>query len=266
MIDPGCRAFRAAYLMSEPIAAPALRHGAECPECTRFTASERWVGDALRMVGPRFGAPAWLRERIATTLERERTRVSSPGRRKLLAWVGLAAALTAGVLFAVSRMTGDAPRQRARTTADLVIGDHIKFALAGPERLQVASGEATAVEAFFRRQLGFEATLPTLSNAKLVGGRRCNLAGRPVALAFYEHTPDPAGAQPISLFVFQPGGEDWSGMRAMPELGKRGACCLQVRGVTRIVWEERGLVYALAAARDADELATLLSPTGDGHK
>jgi len=259
MIDQGCRAYRAAFLTGELPAGPLAHHEAECALCCRFRQAEQDVGDALRTVAPRFVAPASLRDKIATMLEAERARAGAPGLRRRFVWLGVAAALAAAVALIVSRVFGDAGPDQARATSSLVVQDYFQFAHAGSEKLQVAAvDDAASVEAFFRERLGFEAKLPPLSGARLLGGRRCSLAGRPAALAFYERPIATGLTEPVLLFVFQPAGEDWSGMRPVPGLVKRRASVHQARGVGLLVWEERGLVYMLAGNRDGDELATLL--------
>ena len=260
MMDQGCRAYRAAFLLGELLAGPLAHHEAACALCLRFRQAEQDVGDALRTVAPRFVAPASLRDKIAAALEAERARAGAPGLRRRFVWLGVAVALAAAVPLIVSRVSGDAGPDRARATSLLVVEDYLQFAHAGSEKLQIAAvdDDAANVEAFFRERLAFEAKLPRLSGAHLLGGRRCSLAGRPAALAFYERPIETGLTEPVLLFVFQPAGEDWSGMRRVPGLVKRRACVNQARGVGLLVWEERGLVYVLAGNRDGEELATLL--------
>jgi len=258
MIDEGCRAYRAAFLRGELIAGPVAHHEAECALCRRFRQAEQDVGDALRTLAPRFVAPASLRDKVAAMLEAERAPAGAPGLRRRCVWLGVAAALAAAVALVAWRVGGAGGTDRAWATSLLVVGDYFQFAYASSEKLQVAADDAAGVEAFFREKLGFEAKLPPLSGARLLGGRRCSLAGRPAALAFYERPIETGLTDPVLLFVFQPAGEDWSGMRPVPGLVKRRASVHQARGVGLLVWEERGLVYMLAGNRDGDELATLL--------
>ena len=90
-----------------------------------------------------------------------------------------------------------------------------------------------------------------------MGARRCSLDGRPTALVFYA-LRDPSGDGPdiASLFAFEGHGEDWSAMRRLPG-GNRVLCHAHRKGVSVLVWERMGLVYALATGLDEPELLAM---------
>ncbi|MCA1665008.1 MAG: hypothetical protein LC659_12175, partial [Myxococcales bacterium] len=77
-----------------------------------------------------------------------------------------------------------------------LVGDHVLNALGHEKPLEVVSSDPSTVEAWFAGKLDFAVRLPALEGATLVGGRLCSVAGRRVALVFYDY----AGTR-LSLFV-----------------------------------------------------------------
>jgi hypothetical protein len=248
-----CREFRKAWLTSETPEAPDS-HVHSCGECRAFADAEWQTTQLLRSLAPKWQPPVQLRERVAATLERERSRRPRLARRRVMI---AAAALALAVVGTTSAwvLTSDASGyESAHQTTALIAEDFLKFASKGPEKLQVASGDPAVVERFFAEHLQLAAKVPRLHGLTLVGGRRCNLGGRPAALIFLERE-EPGGPEPYALFVFEPGGEDWSTMPELPTLHGRRACHQSKRGVGIILWEERGLVYALAGAEEIEHLS-----------
>lgn len=86
------------------------------------------------------------------------------------------------------------------------------------------------------------------------------MRGRPAALVFYQRDSAEADPEPLSLFVFETAGEDFSAMDELDGLPGKRTCHRASRGVGIIVWEERGLVYALTAALETEQLGALLAP------
>jgi hypothetical protein len=251
-MDERCREFRRVFLLSEdsPGDDP---HARACPDCRAFAEVERKTAEVLRVHAPRWQPPAHLREGIAATLEQERSK-SARGRTTRRALVAAAAVLALIGGAAMLRVLSLSDRQQqAHATTVLVADDFLKFASLGAEKLQVSSGDDAEVERFFAEHLRLAAKIPRLNGLALVGGRRCNLGGRPAALIFFERR-ERERPEPYALFVFEPRGEDWSAMPEVPELRGRRACHQSQRGVGILIWEERGLVYALAGAQDIEHL------------
>lgn len=263
-----CRAYRHALLVGAP-RPDGDDHAAGCPDCCRFRDVELGTADAIRAGRPTWTASSSLRERVAIALEAERQAAgrsmpargaSRRSRRRVLMIAGgvLAAAAAAALVVAVRAGRADG-QQLAHEMAEALVDDHLKYARRA-DRLQLAATSPPALETFFEQELQLAAKLPVLGDARLVGGRRCKLRGRPAALAFYDaaRADHPAG-DPISLFVFESRGEDWSRMKEIPGLRGKRTCRHHERGVGLVIWEERGLVYAMAGALEADELGRLLS-------
>jgi anti-sigma factor RsiW len=95
--------------------------------------------------------------------------------------------------------------------------------------------------------------LPRFAGLAVVGGRKCGLDGRPAALVFLEQNST-SGGRAFSLFVFE-GRLDAepSFVTTTDASGGRTARASE-RGVGMLLWEKRGLVYALAGPADVARL------------
>lgn len=243
-------------------------HLAECRICRRQTESMRALKHAVARLPSKDEPPVAVRARI------EGLRFGTP--RKMARWSGIFAnlrrrrtlrhafvfatvlATAVGVLL-VHGQPDREPHQRAHSTAEFLVDDHLKYARRDA-RTQLATSSPAELQSWFEHQVELAAKLPELRGARLIGGRRCKVQGRPAALAFYEKTgTDGRASEPLSLFVFEPGGEDWSEMEEVPGLHGKRLCRHHQRGVGLLIWEERGLVYAVAGALEADELRTLVA-------
>jgi anti-sigma factor RsiW len=135
-------------------------------------------------------------------------------------------------------------RPAARGDAFVVqlVGDHVLNALGHEKPLEVTSSDATVVENWFAGRLDFAVKLPRLAGATLVGGRLCSVAGRRVALVFYDHL-----GHRLSLFV----------MDAARERGPH-ACDQDVKGFTVCRQTVHGVEYAVVADLPPGEVEPLL--------
>jgi len=254
-----CREFRRSLLLSESGPKPA--HALGCNRCHAFEASLRQTQLLVRAAAENLQPSEALRRRVVETVERERSRADVRRRTRSRLRVGLVAAGPVAMAAVIVLVLAPAwfGQHRADKICAGLVDDFFEFAPAGPEKLQVASADPAAVEAFFARHVRIAARLPPLREAVLSGGRRCDLDGRPAALAFFERN-GLGVATPISLFAFEPRGEDFSKLAPVPSAPRYRQ--LSLRGVTVILWQERGLVYALAGALDAPELVQLLEEGG----
>lgn len=263
-----CKDFRRSFLQGE-IDPNLDEHTTECPECRHFKDMEHRTIEVVRTGRPRWTASSSLRERVVATLEAEREagHRTNPRRlwtrRNVLLFAGLTATAAATVLFVAPGPLRNAGHRRAHSTAELLVDDHLKYARRSDHN-QLTTSSPAELQGWFEHQVELAAKLPDMHGARLVGGRRCSVQGRPAALAFYEKIGDDGRrSEPLSLFVFEPRGEDWSEMEEVPGLGGKRLCHHHQRGVGLLIWEERGLVYAVAGALEADELRALVAPTGE---
>lgn len=249
-----CRSFRREWLLADQ---RDEAHADLCASCAGWVDRERSTQALLAAQRGLWSASAQLRDRVSGTLERERRQGADRGRwsrrRALGVAVGLAAA-AAGVAFGWSALRGQS-RNRARDVLSLLVADHLEFARRGPERLKIASGSPGEVEGYFEAHLQIAPRVPALAGAVLEGGRRCNLGGTAAALVFYRHVPSD---ESLSLFVFEADDADFRSLGRSLELAGRPHVEVHQQGVGVLVWQERGLIYALAGAVDERELARAL--------
>ncbi|MCH8914041.1 MAG: hypothetical protein IIA33_10800 [Planctomycetes bacterium] len=110
-------------------------------------------------------------------------------------FVGMAAAVAAAVVLWTATRDVSPPSPQADNLADLVADDYRRFVEEG-KTVQLASADAAEVSAWLRGQTGLEVSIGSITGhgCRLVGARKCKLAGRPAAFALY----DMAGT-PVSL-------------------------------------------------------------------
>jgi anti-sigma factor RsiW len=256
-MDPTCREFRRAMLLGE-VDASSNSHPLTCVACRSFEEAERATSAMVRRAAPRWRAPAHLRENLAATLDRERERAARFVSVRHLALVaGFTVLLVLGALGVWIGRAETARQRRAHATTEEIVADFLRYARLGPEGLEILTKDPAAVERFFAERIRLAAKVPRLSGVTLIGGRQSNLGNRPAALLFFEQSR-PEGAEPLSLFVFEPQGEDWSHMPEVKGLSGRRTCHEHKHGVGVLVWEERGLTYALAGALELDQLKMVL--------
>jgi hypothetical protein len=268
-LNETCRRYRERLLLEglrDPAGSASDGHALACEPCRRFREAEREVAALLRSHRERTASTA-LRERVAAALEAEPGQDRRQWRRRRAMRVAAGAAALLLVLAGIGAawLWARARGQRAVATAELMIEDHLNYARRA-DRLELAAAETDPLCAFFEREIGVAVRLPALPGATLVGGRRCHLGPRRAALAFYElraaRTAPADLAEPLSLFAFEVAGEDWSALEPVVLSGGRSVRCHMNRGVSVLVWEERGLVYALAGALPLEVLGRLLPALG----
>lgn len=249
-----CHAARRSLLLGEGGSGTVREHLRECEACRDFDAAEREVAGLVRRMAARPPAPRALRERLLAALETERGRSR---RRWKLGRARVAAIAIAAVAAAASGwMVLQRGASEARRTVEALALDHLRYADEGrgPE---LASSSPREVAAWLRDQTRLAVTVPKLPGASLLGARRCTVRGRPAALALYRLAGAGGPGSTASLFAFRSGGEDWSRMEAVANSSARRICRAHDRGLSVLVWEERGLTYALVSELPDTELQVL---------
>lgn len=244
---PECLATRREVLRGDDMSEVARGHLSGCAACRGFEASERIVSRLVRERAERPSAPHALRDRLVVALESERRRARRGGRRRWPRWtasVALLAVLAGGLAWLQRRQNGHA---EARLMVETLAEDHLAYA-ARDGRAEVVSSSPDEVSDWLRARTGFAVSVPALPGASLLGARRCKVRGRPAALAFYDRQR-PAGGRgsPLSLFAFETDREDWSHMQRLDAVHPKRLCRADEKGLTVLVWEDRGLTYALVS-------------------
>jgi len=177
------------------------------------------------------GATDEFKARLAAVAARKRRR-----RRISLAVTGSLAAALAVVLVAL-------PIVRERRAMAELIGDHVGITVTREEAFDVTSADASTLEQWFIGKIDFPLHIPQLAQAKLVGARLCDIAGRHIPLASYE-----LGARRVSIFVERTG----RNLRST-------ACDEQVHGYTVCRRTVGGIEYLFVSDYPAKEAGSILT-------
>lgn len=167
-------------------------HLDHCPTCAQQAEIEREVRRQLGGVLANAQAvPAFDATVLAATLAEGRAEpgtVRFAGRHwRAAKFVGVAAAVAVIViLWTVTRDVGP-PKPQAGSLADLMVQDYRHFVEQG-ETVQLASADAVEVSTWLREQTGLDVSLAAMTGqrCKLIGARKCKLAGQPAAFVLYD--------------------------------------------------------------------------------
>ncbi|MCH8912716.1 MAG: zf-HC2 domain-containing protein [Planctomycetes bacterium] len=167
-------------------------HLDHCPTCAQQAEIEREVRRQLGGVLANAQAvPAFDATVLAAALTDGRAEpgtVRFAGRHwRAAKFVGIAAAVAVIViLWTVTRDVGP-PKPQAGSLADLMVQDYRHFVEQG-ETVQLASADAVEVSTWLREQTGLDVSLAAMTGqrCKLIGARKCTLAGQPAAFALYD--------------------------------------------------------------------------------
>ena len=217
-------------------------HLAECTACRRFVDQELTFRDRYVARLRPDPAPPDLRESVDRLLE-GLVSASERGRgRRVQTWI--AAGVAAVLLLALGVTIGigvQTMRQRADLLAELTeasVEQHQKLAN-GQLPPDLVDGSPRSAEAWFRRRLDFNVTLPELpsDNLTLLGARISHLGSVPAAALEYrlDH-PN------VSLFVIPDEAYGRLGLSEKPKFKM-----LNHRGYDVIIWRQHGTGYALVS-------------------
>ena len=168
------------------------RHLGGCAQCRSVVESLSGVKEAVASTAEIRAVPHSLRVWVSDVASRHAPRKMS----RALQWVVLAAAASLLVWIGTARWFSHPGSSAADVLAKALVADHIRF-LEIPDAIQVVSNDPQRIADSFAGRLGFEAKLPQLSNASLLGGRFCWLQGHKALLSFYL-----CRGKQFSLFVF----------------------------------------------------------------
>ena len=213
----------------------AREHIRECAQCREFIEGERAFGSLLRNSIGKDKTPRELKNRVLAMKDH-----------KTLKSVYLRIAVVASLLFLVIAGYMLMPHGDGAPVIRQIIDDHIQFRPS--PNIQISASDPEQIETWFRGKVDFSVRIPQLA-ASLRGGRLCFLDGKRFALVFYEH----AGTQ-ISLFITDR--MDFEKIDNDKEVlvKDRKVRLVEDRGYTLLLWQERGLSYALISDLDVNEI------------
>ena len=257
-----CRELREylyAFLDSELDSALSIevqRHLEQCPECAREVEIEWAIKGKLSEALSHEPVDVEFDERtLQRWLEHEQTRRPS-GRwrhRRSLKRFAAAAAIVAfiGIWFGVR---GVSPRADAAPLTELLVADYTHFVKEG-RPVQMVSSDRVALADWLRDKTSLDVRLPRLRNSScvLVGGRKCEVNGRPAAYAVYDSEGTAA-----SLIALDARHADLRGIPTTTHDG-RLLWVQRWKGHTVLACQRDGLVYAAVSTLPEDRFLCLLN-------
>jgi anti-sigma factor RsiW len=171
----------------------AERHLKTCVDCRGTEKAIRELREAMTQDAPAYRAPAHLRKRVRSTLQRE----AKSTRQTLSPWLmfasgaAFAAVLVAAVLLQTMRTT------HSNTIVDQIVANHVRSLLAA-HLVDVASSNQHTVKPWFDGKIDFAPVVRDLSanGFPLIGGRIDYLDGKTVVALVYRRDK-----HPINLFI-----------------------------------------------------------------
>ena len=225
-------------------------HLDHCPACAQQAEIEREVRRQLggvfanEQAVPVFDA-AVLTATLADGRAEPGTARSSGRRRRAAKFAGIAAAVAAVVILWNAT--------RADSFADLVVQDYAHFVEEG-KTVQLASADAGEVSAWLRGQTGLKVSIAAMTGGrcKLIGARKCKIAGRPAAFALYEMK-----GTAVSLVAADAAVMDIGTMKRADSHGDE-VWVDRCKGHTVVAKRQGKLVYAAVSTLPQNELIHLI--------
>ncbi|MHC4610749.1 MAG: zf-HC2 domain-containing protein [Planctomycetota bacterium] len=258
------REYLFAFLDSEldaPLSIELQRHLDGCAHCAREAEIERTVRKQITsvmvtapaeipalddMVGSMFTHDAAPIERIRPA---HPIRIFHWGR--LLAAAALALAVGASLWLALKDRPADSG---VASLTDLVVADFEHFLEKG-QPVQIESTDSDAVSVWLRERTAVAVVLPSALDprCKLIGGRKCKIAGQPAAFAVYDMKGVPASLVAVAA--------QHGDLQGMAEVHHNGATHWvdHSKGYTVVACRRAELLYAAVGQLPQEELFCLMS-------
>lgn len=210
-------------------------HTATCDRCRANRARILLLKAEVRAGTAVSPASNALKARLTAVLHRQR--------RRRVRWATLGAAVAVAATLIGLYVVRATP---APDVVEELVGDHVETQVAGTEPLDVVQGDAKGLAHWFESRMGLAPRVPTVPEARLLGGRICNLSGgKRVPLLAYDR-----GGRRLSLF---PLGSAASVAKTQ--------CRPGVRGFTVCRGAFAGVDYLLVSDYSAAEAETILDHT-----
>jgi anti-sigma factor RsiW len=211
-------------------------HASQCSACRKLLAEHQALQGQMKAPSLYFRAPADLRERVLSSLRKQR-RPRFPN--TLLRWVAAAACILflLGAGFLLARLAF-APAEPERLTRE-VASAHIR-SLQEEHLVDVRNSDSHKIKPWFAGRLDYSPTTIDLKaqGFPLVGGRLDYLNGRPVAAIVYRRRD-----HLINLFVWPSSGSESDAIHQD-----------RLQGFQIIHWSKAGMSYWLVSDLNATEL------------
>lgn len=218
----------------------AKRHIKECRECREFIEGEKSFGSLLRNSVKKEPVPEELKKRILNAGKTKKTRIK-PSYRMLAVAASVLILTLAGYMYFT--------HTKSDSILEKIVNDHVKF-LPIPQT-HIKSSDPREVMEWFRGKVNFPVMPPSIS-AVIKGGRLCLLDKKHFALLFYEYK-----GSPVSVFITDGNIPDDLKTKKEVMLKDKKAYVLHRSGYTILLWEDRGLMYALVSEMDAEQITKI---------
>jgi anti-sigma factor RsiW len=251
------REFLFAFLDNEldaPLSIELQRHIERCCDCAREAETERAVRKQLVATLEDSATVGALDEGKLTRMLTSSGRRPVPGMRlrtgrrwRVAAGIAVLVLGGAGVIVALKTSQSTAP------FADLLVADFQHFLEEG-RQLQLASADASEVSRWLHDRTGLDVAIaPTHGRrCRLVGARKCKIAGRPAAFAFYDVHGDP-----VSFVAVEQKHVNLSRMRYVGQ-GSTARWVDLCKGHTVVARSRGQLLYAAVSKLPETELFDLM--------
>ena len=169
-------------------------------------------------------------------------------------WNRIAAVAASVVIVAGSALWYALAAGSGNELTQLAVADFEHFLQEG-RKLQIESGDRHRVASWLVEKTSIAVLLPTPSDpaCKLLGGRKCKLAGRPAAFAVYDMQGTPASLVAIDLNAIS--------LENMREESHQGVTHLvgRLNGFTIVASRRDSMVYAAVGKLPKNELLCLVT-------
>ncbi len=233
-------------------------HIDHCPTCAQQAEVEREVRRHLDgvLVGTQ-AIPAFNADDLTATLADGR---AEPGKtrffgrqRRAAKLIGIAAAVAVIVIAWTTTRNVDPVNSQAGSFADLVVQDYTHFVEEG-KTVQLASADAAEVSAWLRGKTGLDVSIAAMTGqrCKLIGARKCKLAGQPAAFALYE-----MNGTIVSLVAADAAVADMGTMKRADGQGDE-VWVDHCKGHTVVAKRQGNLIYAAVSTLPQEDLIHLI--------
>ncbi|MEX1137748.1 MAG: DUF4367 domain-containing protein [Bacteroidota bacterium] len=236
----------------------ASHHAAGCQDCRLFFAQEKKFSSAMQKRFPRRHAPPRLRESVLQGVANERKKAevrSTPFRTRfrlresVLGAIALAATLLLLTLFFLSRQDEVGWTE---SVLNLFIQDHLAMKLK-EHPLDVETSDNDRLQRWLAARVDFNVTVPRPAALTLKGGHLCLIGGkRSVSLSFEKD------AVPLTLYMIDQKGADLAGLKRVSIVSGNSVFLYDSKGCNILLWQQRGLVYALISDLSEEELVAIV--------
>lgn len=234
----------------------AKQHVADCHECQLFFTQEDQLRILVRTKLPVTPAPPYLREKILSSIAKERQKSGVQTLdilRRRIPVLSAAAIIAVLLIYYLSPPWRQVDTEWSDSVVNTLIQDHLANKLK-EHPLDLQTSDRAQLERWFAARVDFNVTIPRLENTELIGGHLCLVSGkRAVSLSFQKDNV------PITLFMIDRSVIDLTPLKVIASFNNRSVFHHDAKGCNIILWEQKGLVYGLVSDLSEKDLLRLIT-------